>query len=104
MQLNKSPLGKAEAKSLMFKELKGTARASGKIRELNQMVESKPQMFGSFGGMKEKDIFYTKKEKGETVYIQRPKYRISSMGEKREISFKGLATIRNKKTFGGLFK
>lgn len=47
---------------------------------------------------------YVKQEKGQNVYVQRTSERISSIGEKREITQKGIAAIRNKNIFNQTFK
>jgi len=45
-----------------------------------------------------KTFYSSKKEPG--VFIQRREARISSPGEKREITFKGIQMQRNKNIFG----
>jgi hypothetical protein len=78
---------------LMGKSLiEGSSKASFKVVGLEGM-----NPIGKFLSSKS---FY-KSSKEENVFIQRREKRISSLGEKREITFRGLAKLRSQRINGG---
>jgi len=83
-------IGKFASKEKAFmagkRNLLGTAAASFKVEQ-----EGRPVLFKPF----DRRFYTSKREKG--VIIQKREFRISSSGEKKEITKKGLATIRLKK-------
>jgi hypothetical protein len=75
-----------------IQNIKGTSKASFKVESMGRAINiNEPS----------KEFYKSSKEKG--VLIQKRGFRISSRGEKEEITLKGLQTIRTKKGFN-LFK
>jgi hypothetical protein len=83
----------SEQAVLMGKKLiEISAKASFKVIGLEGM-----NPIGSF--LSRKSFYHSRKE--DNVFIQRREKRISSLGEKREITFMGLSKLRNQKISGG---
>lgn len=96
-KLSEEPLTKQSALGLGFKWADITAGATIKLEPALKPASKKKYWGWLTLGKK----FYTK---GPLTFIERPKYRISTLGEKEEITFKGLKTLRElnfKSLFGG---
>jgi hypothetical protein len=96
--------GKFKAENKVF-ESTGEAMAYGqsKLREgaaaTFKVIESAFEPTSKFSGRLDLSGLYTKQEKGQTLYIQKQKERLSSIGEKKEITYKGIAASKSKSMF-----
>ena len=68
-----------------------TAAATFKVKQVEQEATKR------YIGKLSLDRFYGKQERGEQLYIQKSKYRISSLGEKKEITEKGIQASKAKR-------
>lgn len=74
-----------------------TAAATFKIQETNRAPTA------SFKGRVKSEDFYTKIERGEKLFIQKAQKRISSPGEKREITYKGILASKGRRKAKRIF-
>jgi len=93
-----APVTKAKALQLGMKEVDITAAATFRLVPKGAVKAAK-KTYG-VQAIKLKRMFYEPKRKKAKTYIEKPKYRISTLGEVRGIPYKGLAAIQRKKRRG----
>lgn len=98
-KISKEPLIREEAINFGAFRVEHTAAASFKIKPTGKPAT------GSFRGLINVfDRFYkSTREEGE-IFIEKPRYRISTPGELREITLKGILTKKHKNIFGSTKK
>lgn len=89
-QVNKKPLKVEEAFMTGKNVVKGSAAASFKVTKLGQPVIDVPKSL-----LPSKEFRPSKREPG--VFVQQPKFRISSAGELADITLKGISASRRKR-------
>lgn len=82
-----------EAMAFGFEKVKKSAAATYKIKPVDYEPSKK------FQGKINYNELYAKKEKGQTLYIQKSKFRISTPEEKKEITYKGIQARKLKTLF-----
>lgn len=98
-EITSNPLTKSEALKLGRNITSEASSASFKLKPINVSEEQirSANTFGKIGSSRE---FYQK----DNVFIQKRRFRIGSIGEKREITFKGIQANKQRNVFGKLFK
>lgn len=94
-QINLRPLDRREALSLGVRRVSTTAAATFKLRPAKEPA-IKTGGFLGFDKIKLGQQFTKRKEKDKEIFIEKPKFRISSWGELQEITFKprGLKNVK----------
>ena len=89
IKVNKQPLSREQALNLGHNIVDKNEKASFKIIQTGEKASKK-----KIGGERFWDHFFDYNDKGNGVYTERSKARIDSIGELREITFKGIKARR----------
>ena len=94
-QINLRPLDRREALSLGVGRVSTTAAATFKLKPAREPA-MKTSGFAGFDKIKLSQQFTKRKEKDKEIFIEKPKFRISTWGELQEITFKprGLKNVK----------
>jgi hypothetical protein len=95
-QLDKTPVTKAAAYNLGIEATRNTAGVTFYVKEAGQFIKQQPTQQKSFDISSLNKEYYTKQQGGNTLYLQKNKYRIRTSGEKSQITAQGLAAQRVK--------
>ena len=92
VKISKSPVSKGEALQLGSKYVQGSAAATFKLEKTGKLVRKKKGLYVL------SPMFRTKTtSKGETLFIEKTKYRINTPGELSQITLKGQQTIKTRR-------